>query len=100
LSHYDLILSDIRMADRDGLEFYRELVRQNADAAERIVFITGDTLSVEVQSFLKRTGALYIEKPFQPADILDLIARATERRPKVETSLGGGDPTLMGARQV
>lgn len=100
LSHYDLILSDIRMAGPDGLEFYRELAHQNADAAERIAFITGDTLSVEVQSFLKRTGALYIEKPFQPADILDLIAQATQRRSKLEKSMGGGDPTLVGARQA
>lgn len=98
LSHYDLILSDIRMVASDGLEFYRELVRQNPDAAESIAFITGDTLSVEVQSFLKQTGALFIEKPFQPEDIVDLIARVTDRKSKAETELGRANLTLMGAK--
>lgn len=98
LSHYDLILSDIRMVGADGLEFYRELVRQNTDAAERIAFITGDTLSVEVQSFLKRTGALYIEKPFQPADILDLISQVTDRKSNTEAAARASGLTAMGAR--
>jgi PAS domain S-box-containing protein len=98
LSHYDLILSDIRMVALDGLEFYRELVRQNPDAAESIAFITGDTLSVEVQSFLKQTGALYIEKPFQPADILNLIAQATAKKSKAEAATGRAGLIVMGTR--
>jgi hypothetical protein len=31
---------------------------------KRIVFITGDTISTETGAFLRKTGAIYINKPF------------------------------------
>jgi CheY-like chemotaxis protein len=63
----------------DGLGFYRALRRERPDMADRLAFITGDTLSAEIQSFLNQTSALLLEKPFLPDDVLRLLSRAMER---------------------
>jgi PAS domain S-box-containing protein len=77
---YDLILSDMRMPVLDGPGFYRALQRARPDLIDRLAFITGDTLSVEIQSFLNQTSAPYLEKPFLPDDVLRLLSRAMERQ--------------------
>jgi len=77
---YDLILCDMRMPVLDGPGLYTALQRERPDMAERVAFITGDTLSAEIQSFLKDTTALYLEKPFLPDDVLRLLSQAMERR--------------------
>jgi two-component system NtrC family sensor kinase len=72
---YDLIISDIRMPDGDGAEFYAS-VRQRAPAlARHFVFITGDTANGEAWAFLEGTRVPVIEKPFQPAVFEDAVAR-------------------------
>ena len=72
---YDLILSDMRMPLLDGPCFYREIQHQRPAMLDRFAFITGDTLSPEIKSFLNRTGARCVEKPFIPDDVLGLISR-------------------------
>ena len=57
-------------------DFYEALQRERPDMVDRVVFITGDTLSAEAQLFLNQTNALYIEKPFLPDDVLRLLYRA------------------------
>jgi PAS domain S-box-containing protein len=79
-SSYDLILSDMRMPVLDGPGLYRALQRERPDMVERLAFITGDTLSMEIQSFLNQTSVPYLEKPFLPDDVLRLLAQALARR--------------------
>jgi two-component system NtrC family sensor kinase len=73
--NYDVILSDIRLPLLDGLDIYRALQRRRPNLLRRLAFITGDTLSADIQSFLSETGAPCLEKPFLPADVLGLISR-------------------------
>jgi PAS domain S-box-containing protein len=77
---YDLIISDIRMPLVDGRELYEVLRQTRPEMADRTAFVTGDTLSAEIQSFLAETMAPYIEKPFLPADVLELLRQTMERR--------------------
>jgi two-component system NtrC family sensor kinase len=78
--YFDVILSDIRLPNLDGLEIYRVLQRKRPNLVGRLAFITGDTLSAEIQSFLTETGALCLEKPFLPADVIGLISRLAPQR--------------------
>ncbi|MEA3412201.1 MAG: PAS domain S-box protein [Pseudomonadota bacterium] len=71
----DLILSDIRMPGMDGPELWRTLREQHPDLANRMAFITGDTLSASIAPFLKETGLPWLEKPFTPEQVLELVAR-------------------------
>jgi two-component system NtrC family sensor kinase len=76
-SDYDLVLSDIRMPLLDGPGLYRALSQRNAQLINRLAFITGDSLSSEVQSFLRDTKRPCLEKPFLPADVMRLVSEMT-----------------------
>jgi PAS domain S-box-containing protein len=64
----DLIISDLRMPDLDGPGLHRALVERAPALAQRLVFITGDTLAADASSFLGSTGLPVIEKPVDPYD--------------------------------
>jgi CheY-like chemotaxis protein len=72
---FDVVLSDIRLPRMDGLDLYRALQRRRPGLIPRVAFITGDTLSPDIQSFLAETGAVCLEKPFLPADVHRLLSR-------------------------
>ena len=72
---YDLIVSDIRMPDGDGQEFYRNVLAREPALAKRFIFITGDTANPDGWRFLEETGVPVIEKPFPPATFEDAVAR-------------------------
>jgi len=72
---YDLIISDIRMPDGDGQEFYRNVLLQEPALAKRFIFITGDTANPDGWAFLETAGVPVIEKPFAPATFEDAVAR-------------------------
>ena len=69
LRAYDLILCDIRMPGLDGPGFYAELERSRPDLMGRILFVTGNRFSPEVEAFLDRTGAPSLPKPFRQEDL-------------------------------
>jgi nitrogen-specific signal transduction histidine kinase/ActR/RegA family two-component response regulator len=71
---YDLVISDLRMPDLDGPALYRELERSWPHLTRRIVFVTGDTLSVDTSEFIAASGAPVIEKPFDAQRIRELAA--------------------------
>ena len=72
---YDLIVSDMRMPEGDGEEFYRNVLRHERKLARRFIFITGDTVSSEAWSFLEGTDTPVLEKPFSPHGFEDAVHR-------------------------
>jgi CheY-like chemotaxis protein len=70
---FDLVLSDLRMPVLDGPGLYHALVQGHAEMIRRLVFITGDSLSAEIQAFLRDAKLPCLEKPFQPEDVLRLV---------------------------
>jgi two-component system NtrC family sensor kinase len=81
---YDLIVSDIRMPDGDGEEFYRNVLAREPALARRFIFITGDTANPDRWKFLETAGVPVIEKPFPPGTFEDAVARvmAAAARPQ------------------
>jgi PAS domain S-box-containing protein len=75
---YDLVLSDLRMPVLDGPGLYHALVQGHPEMIGRLAFITGDSLSAEIQAFLRDTEVPCLEKPFLPEDVLQLVARVVE----------------------
>jgi CheY-like chemotaxis protein len=71
----DAILLDLKMPVMDGREFFRRLVDQQPLLADRVLFLTGDTLSPNAQNFLKSVGRPYLSKPFT----LDELRGAVEK---------------------
>jgi PAS domain S-box-containing protein len=75
---FDLILCDLRMPELDGPALYRELERHYPHLRRRIVFITGDTLSPESSSFLERTKATRLTKPFGATSVRQAVEQALQ----------------------
>ena len=74
---FDLMLTDLRMQDTDGMELYRQVGIAYPELAVRVGFVTGDTLSTDVREFLMDADRPVLEKPFRPDDVRSLIGELT-----------------------
>ncbi len=75
LTEYDAILLDMRMPGLGGPEVYRCIKGLRPDLVERVLFITGDTVTPDTRSFVESIGAEVLQKPFS----LDELRRRMER---------------------
>ncbi|MGH7299606.1 MAG: response regulator [Candidatus Rokuibacteriota bacterium] len=66
---YDLILSDLRMPELDGLGLYRELEKRHPDLVRRFVFITGTSEHTDYHDFIEDMTAPVLTKPFDMEDL-------------------------------
>jgi DNA-binding response OmpR family regulator len=73
---YDFCVSDIRLPGITGIELYEFWKTGGSPLAEKLVFITGDTLNNTIQNFLERSGIPCIMKPFVPADLVNTVREA------------------------
>jgi CheY-like chemotaxis protein len=70
------VVSDLRMPGGQGGEEIFDWVRQNRpQLSSRFLFITGNVSDPYAEQVRERTGALFIEKPFRIAMLLELIKR-------------------------
>jgi len=86
---FDVLFVDIRMAGMDGIEFYRQLTIHNPELTDRVVFVTGDTLSADVRHFLENNQCVSIIKPFKMQELLAAARTVGQNR----AQSGGIDPT-------
>ncbi|MDD3030100.1 MAG: ATP-binding protein [Alphaproteobacteria bacterium] len=66
---FDVIISDLRMPVMDGPALYAALERELPSYTNKIIYVTGDTLSSHVQDFLKNHVVPIVEKPYRLKDI-------------------------------
>ncbi len=64
---FDVILSDVMMPGRSGLDFFAELERTRPELCKRFVFMTGGTLSDDGRRIPPQ--ARFLEKPFRGAEL-------------------------------
>jgi two-component system NtrC family sensor kinase len=72
---YDLIITDIKMPEMSGQEFYRRVRDIDREQAERMVFITGDTVNVATRQFLQRVSNPCLVKPFKVNEVREIVER-------------------------
>jgi CheY-like chemotaxis protein len=77
---FDLVLSDTKMPQIDGLELYREIERRYPALRRRIIFVTGDVLDPDKQRFLEETRAPFLAKPFDLGDLRRLVRQMVADR--------------------
>lgn len=75
---FDLVLTDLRMPDMDGIEVLKKVKEIGPDI--EVIVITGyGTIKSAIEAI--RHGAYdYIEKPFSPEELLNVVERSIERR--------------------
>jgi PAS domain S-box-containing protein len=69
----DLIISDLSMPQMGGKQFWKRVRESEPDLARRIIFSTGDSSGTRSLAFLRSSGCTWIEKPFEPDELLRLI---------------------------
>jgi DNA-binding NtrC family response regulator len=73
---FDAVISNMKMPGMSGEDLYLTIREKDPDLADRLIISTGDILNEKTQRFLKRTGSLFIEKPFGIDKLLSVVGRA------------------------
>jgi two-component system NtrC family sensor kinase len=76
---YDLLLCDLRMPELDGPGLYQVLQQQYPHLLQRVIFLTGDTLSEEARTFLEQTEVPRLSKPFRAAEVRQLVQHVLQK---------------------
>ncbi len=72
-NQYELIISDLMMPDMSGIELHQEISSRFPHMRDRFLFITGDTISSTSHHFLQKSGAPYLNKPFDAQELLHKV---------------------------
>ena len=75
---FDLVITDFKMPQMSGRELYEWIKRERPDLTRRIIFVTGDTVSVETRSFLEKNETRVLAKPFKIEEVQEIIEQALE----------------------
>jgi len=72
---FDIVVTDIRMEKIDGIEILEQVLAKSTRT--KVIIITGYS-TVEITSEALSKGAFdFIAKPFKPADLREIIKRAS-----------------------
>lgn len=70
------VISDMRMpGGASGADVHAWLMINRPEMKNKILFITGDTVSEETLNALNDTGVPYIEKPFRMRELMATVER-------------------------
>lgn len=73
-NHYDLILTDLKMPDMDGMEFLIRMKETQPEA--KVIMITGYSTVEHAEEAIRLGAYNYIEKPFTPDTLVTAVKEA------------------------
>jgi two-component system NtrC family sensor kinase len=79
---YDLVITDLRMPNLEGPELYRAVRQRYADNPPRVIFMSANTGIEEYATFLAETGEPALEKPFNLADMRQVVLQVLAQTPR------------------
>ncbi len=77
-NEYDLVVTDFRMPQMSGRDLFEWIKDRRPHLAQRIIFVTGDTVSLETRSFLENTPHRCLAKPFKIEEVREVIQQTLE----------------------
>ena len=82
----DLIVSDIMMPKKSGLELVTELKSDPATSGIPIILLSAKAQNADVRSGMDAGADDYVTKPFEPLDLVDRVNRLLETRASKRSS--------------
>ncbi len=79
---YDLCLIDIRTPAMNGKELYQWLKEKHPQAANRVIFTSGDVMGDDTKGFLEKAARPFLPKPFTPGELRNVIREALKQTEK------------------
>ena len=76
-TRYDLVISDLRLPELDGPDFYHAAVALRHELADRFLFLTAEANDTDATAFLARTQLHDLAKPFTPEGLLRAVAQVS-----------------------
>jgi len=70
---YGLVISDLRMPGRNGMEVHDWLAAERPDLFARLIIVTGDVASPTIREFIHRTSRPVLEKPFELSALAAMV---------------------------
>ena len=70
---FDVILSDIRMPEFNGIQLFEFLDQHLPECKQRVIFLTGDTGTQSTAEFLEKSKAPYMTKPVDLPKLLQMV---------------------------
>ena len=70
---YDLVTLDLKLPDTDGKFLWHWIREHKPELASGVLFMTGDTMSVETQQFLQDAGRPVLNKPLAIDQITQMV---------------------------
>ncbi|HEV8359325.1 MAG TPA: response regulator [Candidatus Thermoplasmatota archaeon] len=77
--HYDLVLCDFKLPGRNGVEFLRE-TRERSPATRRVLMTAYADLTVAVEAINEAAVDNFIQKPFEPEEVLAKVEGLLEEK--------------------
>ncbi len=75
---YDLIISDVKMAELSGADLYALIKRKGSALEHRFLFVTGDLLNPDTLQFVESTGRAWLRKPFDVTSLTRTVAETLQ----------------------
>jgi DNA-binding response OmpR family regulator len=82
----DLIVSDIMMPKKSGLELVTELKSDPSTSDIPIILLSAKAQNADVRSGMDAGADDYVTKPFEPLDLVDRVNRLLETRASKRSS--------------
>lgn len=70
---YDAVVSDLRMPELSGEEFFATVKVEFPEMASRIIFTSGDMMRESSREFVRDSGCPYLQKPYEIADLVTIL---------------------------
>ncbi len=77
-SDYDLIVTDFKMPQMSGRDLFDWIKGNRPHLANRVIFVTGDTISLETRSFFEDNKSRFLAKPFKIEEVKEVIQQTLE----------------------
>lgn len=76
--HPDIVVSDVMMPGRSGLDLIADLRADEGTAAIPVVLLSAKALAAEVAEGYSAGAADYVTKPFDPDDLVERIQKVLD----------------------